>query len=225
MHVVLRSFACSILSGLIVNVELALSLLTQIIKLPDYRILSEEYSPQSNSLKPGNDVVKELRDVIRSIPENNATSFYTFDSSDTKFIFYFRISSDLIFAVISDRYTSSKLASVYIGQIMDNFQKIYTKDPKTTYYTFDPSIKSISDKFNKDSNYTQGMAVVEETKGLLAESLNMIIKRDENINNLKGLASRMTIEAQMMQKNVQRMHLKSILNDYWMYIIIITLIL
>lgn len=199
-------------------------LYTQIIKLPDYRILSGEYSPQSNTLKPGNDVVKELREVIRSIPEHSATSLYTFDSSDTRFVFYFRVSGELIFAVISDKYTSLKLASGYIDQVMESFKKIYTDDPKTTYYAFDPSIKAISDKFNKDSNYAQGLAVVEETKGLLAESLNMIIKRDENINNLKNLASRMAVEAQMMQKNVQRMHLKSMINDYWMYVVIVTLL-
>lgn len=199
-------------------------LYTQIIKLPDYRILSGEYSPQSNSLKPGNEVIKELREVVRSIPKGSATPFYTFDSSDTRFLFYFRMKSDLVFAVVSDKYTSPKLASGYIDKVVESFEKIHTDDPKTTYYTFDPSIKSISDKFNRDSSYAQGMAVVEETKGLLAESLNMIIKRDENINNLKGLASRMTIEAQMMQKNVQRMHLKSMLNDYWLYVVAVVLV-
>ncbi|KAG5859002.1 hypothetical protein KMI_09g14290 [Encephalitozoon hellem] len=198
-------------------------LYTQIIKLPDYRILSGEYSPQSNSLKPGNEIVKELRDAVKSIP-SSGTTFYTFNSSDTRFVFYFKISPGLVFAVISDKYTSSKIASGYMDRVMEAFGKIYVEDPKTTYYTFDPTIKAISDRFNRDSNYAQGMAVVEETKGLLAESLNMIIKRDENINNLKGLASRMTAEAQIMQKNVQRMHLKSMMNDYWIYMVFAVLI-
>lgn len=199
-------------------------LYTQIIKLPDYRILSGEYSPQSNSLKPGNEIVKELREVVKSIPGGSATSFYTFNSSDTRFVFYFKVGAGLVFAVISDKYTSQKLASGYMDQVVGSFEKIYVDDPKTTYYTFDPTLKAMSDRFNRESNYAQGMAVVEETKGLLAESLNMIIKRDENINNLKGLASRMTIEAQMMQKNVQRMHLKSMLNDYWIYMIFAVLV-
>lgn len=198
-------------------------LYTQIIKLPDHRILSGEYSPQSSSLKPGNDIVKELRGAARSVPKGGSP-FYTFESSNAKFVFYFRVASDLIFAVISDRYTSSKLASGYTDQVMEQFKKIYVADPSTTYYTFDPTIRSVSDRFNRDSSYSQGMAVVEETKGMLAESLNMIIKRDENINNLKGLASRMTMEAQMMQKNVQRMHLKSMLNDYWLYVVAVVLL-
>lgn len=199
-------------------------LYTQIIKFPDYRILSGEYSPQSNSLRPGNEIVKELRNAIKSVPSSEAMSYYTFDSSDTRFVFYFKVSSGIVFAVISDKYTSSKLASGYIDRVAEAFGKIYVDDPKTTYYTFDPTIKVISDSFNRDSNYAQGMAVVEETKGMLAESLNMIIKRDENINNLKGLASRMTAEAQMMQKNIQRMHLKSMLNDYWIYVVFTVLI-
>ncbi|CAD26008.1 SYNAPTOBREVIN-RELATED PROTEIN [Encephalitozoon cuniculi GB-M1] len=199
-------------------------LYTQIVKLPDHRILSGEYSPQSNSLRPGNDIVKELRDTIKSIPSGGTTSFYTFNSSDTRFVFYFKMGSGIVFAVISDKYTSSKLASGYMDQVVESFMKIYTDNPKTTYYTFDPTIKMLSDRFNRDSNYAQGMAVVEETKGLLAESLNMIIKRDENINNLKGLASRMTVEAQMMQKNIQRMHLKSMLNNYWAYVVFAVLL-
>ncbi|ADM12585.1 synaptobrevin-like protein [Encephalitozoon intestinalis ATCC 50506] len=200
-------------------------LYTQIIKLPDYRILSGEYSPQSNSLRPGNDIVKELRNTIKSIPGSGTSSFYTFNSLDTRFVFYFKVHTGIVFAVISDRYTSSKLASEYMDLVVEGFAKIYVDNPKTTYYTFDPTIKAMSDRFNRDSNYAQGMAVVEETKGLLAESLNMIIKRDENINNLKGLASRMTVEAQMMQKNIQRMHLKSMLNDYWIYVVFAVLII
>ncbi|KAH9410624.1 hypothetical protein HK407_12g17550 [Ordospora pajunii] len=192
-------------------------LYTQIMRKSDYRILSGEYSPQSNSLKPGNDVVKELRDAVKSVP-SESKQMHTVSCSDNRFMFYFKTASGLVIAVIGDRYASSKLESGYMEQVIGMFAKMYSDDAKATYYAFDPTIKSVSDKFNRDSSYEQGMTVVKETKGALAESLNMITKRGENINNLNKLVSKMADEAKMMQKNIHRMHLKSMLNEYWIYV-------
>ncbi|KAM0671756.1 putative synaptobrevin/VAMP-like protein [Ordospora colligata] len=192
-------------------------LYTQIMRMNDYKILSGEYSPQSNSLKPGNEVVKELRDAVKSIT-NESKQMHTLNCSDSRFVFYLKTVSGLVIAVIGDRYASSKLESGYMEQVIGIFMKIYSDDAKATYYAFDPTIKCASDKFNRDSSYEQGMAVVKETKGALAESLNMITKRGENINNLNKLVSKMADEAKMMQKNIHRMHLKSMLNDYWIYV-------
>jgi hypothetical protein len=200
-------------------------LYTQIIKIPEQRILSGEFSPQSTVLKPSNEVIKELRNTVKSIPESRTTSLYTFESANNNFVFHLKINNNLVFGVISDRYTTVKLAAAYIGKVADSFGEIYTDDPKTTYYTFDQNIKDVSDKFNRDSSYAQGAAMADETRGILAESLNKIIKREESINNLKGLASRMTMEAQLMQKNVQRMRFRNMAKDYWLYVIVVVLLL
>jgi hypothetical protein len=200
-------------------------LYTQIIKMPEQRILSGEFSPQSSVLKPSNEIIKELRTVARSIPENRTASLYTFESVDNNFVFHLKINNSLVFGVISDRYTKIKLAAAYIARVAESFGEIYTDDPRTTYYTFDQNIKAISDKFNRDSSYAQGAAMADETKGILAKSLNEIIKREESINNLKGLAGRMKKEAQLMQENMRRMHFKSMAKDYWLYIIFIVVLL
>ncbi|EOB12270.1 synaptobrevin-related protein [Nosema bombycis CQ1] len=200
-------------------------LYTLIKKHPKNQTLSGEFSPQATNLKIGNTVKKELNDVFNSLPEDSNENFYKFESSNTDFTFMLKVYANFVFAVIVDGYSSERSVLKYFEELFDEFMKIYKDDPRATYYTFDQKISSLSDKFNRENRYKQGLEAVGETKDILAQSLNLIIQRKENIDNLNKLANRMSLEAKQMHSNIKKMHMKSMIQQYGIYGVIIFFIL
>lgn len=199
-------------------------LYTLIKKLPSQQILSGEYSPQARNANVGNNILKELNSVIASLPDDSNEKFYKFESETDKLTFMLKVYANLVLAVIVDKYSSERSVLKYFDELFGEFKKIYKDDPRATFYSFDSTLKTLSDKFNRDSRYQQGLEAVDETKDILAQSLNLIIQRKENIDNLNKLATRMSHEAKQMQTNIQNMHLKSLMQEYGIYAVVIFLI-
>jgi len=155
------------------------------------KIIGGEFSPQSETITIGKDILKEIRDI-----SNNGNIAKIESALDQKFIFIVYLYEDILYSVIIDQYEKDNNVINYIHSLS---QKLSEKEYKS--YEFDNVIKEKSNEFNKDKTLKE----IDDTKNILADSLNLIIQRRENINNISKLADRLTFETKEMHSSIKNM--------------------
>ncbi|WUR02234.1 protein-trafficking protein SEC22-like [Vairimorpha necatrix] len=174
------------------------------------KIISGEFSPQSQNIKISKDILKELRDA-------DSHKILKMESSrDPKFLFLIYPLSPNIFSVIVDQYETDQNIINYIEEL-----NRLLKEKEYKQYEFDNVIKDKSNEFNKDKTLQE----IDETKNVLADSLNLIIQRRENIDNISKLADKLTYETREMHTNIKKMKFDNLARAYGIYGIVIFIII
>ncbi|KAK6090880.1 hypothetical protein P3W45_000125 [Vairimorpha bombi] len=168
------------------------------------KLISAEFSPQSSNTSISKEILKELRDTKTNGDLNKI------ESSNSKYLFLIYIYKEYNFSVIIDQYESDQNVVNYVQCLYKELAN--KKDRKN--YEFDTVIKEKSDEFNKDKT----MRVVDETKNILADSLNLIIQRRENIDNLSKLANKLSVETKHMHSSIKNMKFKNLMSEYGIYL-------
>ncbi|EEQ81556.1 hypothetical protein NCER_101965 [Vairimorpha ceranae BRL01] len=170
------------------------------------KIIGGEFSPQSETITIGKDILKEIRDI-----SNNGNIAKIESALDQKFIFIVYLYEDILYSVIIDQYEKDNNVINYIHSLS---QKLSEKEYKS--YEFDNVIKEKSNEFNKDKTLKE----IDDTKNILADSLNLIIQRRENINNISKLADRLTFETKEMHSSIKNMQFNNLVKEYGVYAVI-----
>eukprot|EP00866_Antonospora_locustae_P001362 jgi/Antlo1/1362/521 len=187
---------------------------SQIQLLPELQILTGSFSAHGGLVETNSQILKDLRNVIEKIP-NKSDNFFSFSCPDNRYLFYIKIDSKLLYSIVTDTTTSQQSALKYFANIQAIFQKEYTPGKKN-YSSFNEKLRNSTNSFNKDSSFLEAGVELEKTQGMLANSLNHIIKRGEDLQALNVLAEQLRSASSELKKSSHRM-LDSTISNYAIY--------
>lgn len=190
---------------------------TQILNPENKKILTGSFSLTGTPLKNNTELLVELKNAISSLPVHQ--KIFSLHSRKNAYLFYFKITGEMVLSSIVDSRTTDKLITKYFGEI-ERAYKTEHSDFKTTHYEFDDKIKGITDSFNKKYNVLLGVEELENTHTAMVENLDTLINRGENINVLKDLADKVNFETKAMSKKVSQMKLNARIEQYKIYVIV-----
>lgn len=125
--------------------------------------------------------------------------------------------AEYIFSVIIDKYESDQNV---VNYVKDLYKELVNKKDRKNY-EFDTVIKEKSSEYNKDKT----TRVVAETKNILADSLNLIIQRRENIDNLSKMVNELSVKTMHMHSSIKSMRFKNLISEYGLYFGIFIIVL
>lgn len=160
------------------------------------KILGSSLSPQSPQISKS--ILKELKDLSSS---NEITK--TNSSIDNTYFYIVCIYKNIIFSIIVDRYEEDQNVTKYIYDL-------YAHVSKSSSNLYDDIIREKSDEFNKDKT----LRIVDETKNILADSLNLVVHRGENVDNLSRLVNKLHIETKQMHTSIKNMNFNTFVSKY-----------
>ncbi|KCZ81022.1 hypothetical protein H312_01569 [Anncaliia algerae PRA339] len=194
----------------------------QIQNKNDLQILTGAISTHGASLNNNNSIFKELQSVISKIP-NKTDNFYNFKCSEGKYLFYIKIDNTLIYSCITDTTNTQSTTLNYFANIEAIFKKVYSFDKKN-YSFFNDSIKESTNKFNKDSKFIEVGADLEKTRGMYADSLNLLLQRGENLKTINLLAEKLKFASEELKRNSRNMYLDTFVSKYKIYAVVVVIL-
>ncbi|RVD92467.1 synaptobrevin VAMP [Tubulinosema ratisbonensis] len=197
-------------------------LYSQIQLKNDLYILTGSVSQHGTSLQNNQSIFRELQSVITQIP-NKSPNFYRFKCSESQYLFYIKIENSFIYSAITDVTNTQSTILNFFANIEAIFKKVYTPGKKNFSF-FNDSIKESTDKFNKDSKYLEMGADLEKTKGMYADSLNLLLQRGENLKTINLLAEKLKFASEELKKNSRQMYLDTFVSKYKFIIGIVVLL-
>lgn len=197
-------------------------LYSQIQNIPNLQILTGTFSTHGQYLETQELILRDLQDVIQKIPSKN-DNFLVFKCSDIKFLFYIKIEKGLLYSSVTDATTSEEIVLKYFANIQAIFTRIYTP-LKSNYSVFNNDLKESTNKFNKDSNFLEIGANLEKTRGIYADSLNLLLQRGENLKTINLLAEQLKYASEELKKRSNQMYLDTIVSKYGPYAIVLMIL-
>lgn len=195
---------------------------TQILNTNTKKILTGCFSLDGSPLKTDKNMLLELKNAINSLPSRE--NVFSLHPTNKNILFYFKVSKNITLASISDSRTTDKLIKRYFDDLEREFLQKYS-NYSDIHYEFDDKIKSMTDSFNKKCNMLLVVEELENTHSGLVENLDTLINRGENINNLRDLAEKVNLETREMSKRVSKMKMNAKIEQYMIYIIIISVLI
>ena len=160
------------------------------------KILGSSLSPQSPQLTKS--ILKELKDF-----PNTKKITKTESRINNTYFFVICVYKNIIFSVIVDRYEEDSNVTKYIYDL-------YAYVSKSSSVLYDDLIREKSDEYNKDKT----LRIVDETKNILADSLNLVVHRGENVDNLSRLVNKLNIETKQMHTSIKNMKFNTFISKY-----------
>lgn len=193
-------------------------LYTQILKLPEYKIISCSFSLHGEFLQTNNKILQELRNVIQGIPDKTNTKIYDYVCTDKKHTFFMKIINDKVLSTVTDNHSSIEL----IDDFMSNIEK---QMQDTDIVNLEPYLKTESDRYNADNNFLEANIELNKTKVVCVESLNKVVQRGEIIDHLDDLAIKLREAGQRFSTTSRNMYYNDLLTQYSIYVIIVVVLL
>lgn len=197
-------------------------LYSQIQNKNDLFILTGSVSKHGTSLQNNQSIFKELQTVISKIP-NKSPNFYSFKCTEGQYLFYIKIENSFIYSAITDVSNTQSTILIYFANLEAIFKRVYVPKQKV-YASFNDSIKESTDKFNKDSKFIEMGADLEKTKGMYADSLNLLLQRGENLKTINLLAEKLRFASEELKKNSRQMYLDTFVSKYKIYFVMVVLL-
>lgn len=197
-------------------------LYTQIQNIPDLQILTGTFSHHGQTLETQSTILKDLQEVIRKTPLKT-DGFLMFKCTDNKFLFFIKIEKALLYSCITDTTTSEETVLKYFANIQVIFTKIYSP-LKDNYSSFNNSLKESTNKFNRDANFIEIGANLEKTKGICADSLNLLLQRGENLKTINLLAEQLKFASDELKKRSNQMYLDTLVSKYGFYVVVLVVL-
>lgn len=198
---------------------------SQILNKDTRKILTGSFSAAGVPLKSNTDILIELKKLVAEIPTSEQKT-YTVHSKNKLSLFFFKVQDSTIVSSIVDNRTTNKIMTKYFEELLKEYNK-RGYDSNTTHYDFDDTMRVITDAFNKKYHILASVEELENTHSALVENLDTLIHRGENINNLKDLADKVSIETREMSRKVGQLKFNAKIEQYKIYggIVIVLLML
>lgn len=188
----------------------------QLLSQDTKKILSGAYSANGQPLKDNKAILFELRDVVRNAPGSTDNRIYTAASKHGNYLLCLQHGEGFIVGIVADRRVGVERLDRLVRRIIGDFLYKYKGDADT-HYEYDEDIRRICDEYNKGAKLNRGVEELEEAHGVLVENLDVLMKRGENINNLKDLADKVSFETREMSRRVSQIRRNAQLEKYKVY--------
>lgn len=195
----------------------------QILHVDSKKILTGSYSIVGDVIASDKNILKELRQAIRTVP-SDVGKICSVSESSGKYTFYFRVMSSVLVCALVDNKTAAGDVEKFFNNILTAYFEKYS-DHTATHYEFDDAIRLLANTCNKQSKVARSVEELEHAHNVLVENLDTLVNRGENINNLKNMADKVNLETREMSRKVSQIKRQAQIEKYKIYAIFFIVIL